>query len=231
MSHNDFEREPIPGLPALPPPGEEVLWQGAPHWPTVARRVMHVDLVAAYFLAIWCWKLANGVAAGLPPTEIALSLAVYAGLALLAIGVLTLLAWGIARSTVYTITSRRIAMRFGMALPVTYNLPFRVIERAGVRELGGGRGDLALELSAGQRIAYLILWPHVRPWRLRSPQPMLRALPDIAHVAKLLGAALKVEIERTGGAAAPSRPERQIREPHAAIGDPQPARHVLTAAE
>jgi hypothetical protein len=35
--------------------------------------------------------------------------------------------------------------------------------------------------SAGKRIAYLHLWPHARPWQLKRPQPLLRALPDAAR--------------------------------------------------
>ncbi|HRD75113.1 MAG TPA: photosynthetic complex putative assembly protein PuhB [Hyphomicrobiaceae bacterium] len=230
MTHDDFAHEPIRGLPERPPAGEEVLWQGAPHWPTLARRVMHIDLVAAYFLAIGAWKVANGVATGLPGTEIAVSLAAFAALSILAVGVLALLAWGIGRTTVYTITSRRVAMRFGIALPVTFNLPFSVINSAGVRDLGGGRGDLALELGAGQRIAFLVLWPHVRPWRLRTPEAMFRAVLYVARVSGILSTALKVELQRTGVRTVASS-VRQGREPEAVISHQPIARPALTAAE
>ncbi len=32
MHHDDFEAEPIKGLPEMPPEGEVILWQGQPNW-------------------------------------------------------------------------------------------------------------------------------------------------------------------------------------------------------
>lgn len=43
---------PFLASPALPPDGERILWQGRPQWTSVARRVMHVDLVALYFVTL-----------------------------------------------------------------------------------------------------------------------------------------------------------------------------------
>jgi hypothetical protein len=39
-------------------------------------------------------------------------------------------------------------------------------------------------------VSYVLLWPHIRPWRLRTPEPMLRALPDAAVAAAKLSEAL-----------------------------------------
>ena len=47
-------------------------------------------------------------------------------------------------------------------------------------------GDIVLELVPGDKIAWPHLWPHVRPWRLAFPQPMLRGLPEIDRPARLL---------------------------------------------
>ena len=47
-------------------------------------------------------------------------------LALTAIGMLTLLAWLSARATVYSVTSHRVIIKGGVALPVTVNLPFAI---------------------------------------------------------------------------------------------------------
>jgi len=33
---------------------------------------------------------------------------------------------------------------------------------------------------------FIKLWPHVRPWRFRSPEPMLRDISRVAIVAPLL---------------------------------------------
>ena len=38
------------------------------------------------------------------------------------VGASILYAWLVARSTMYTITSRRVVMRFGIAVPVSFNL-------------------------------------------------------------------------------------------------------------
>ena len=32
----------------------------------------------------------------------------------------------------------------------------------------------------------VLLWPHMRPWHYNRPQPMLRAVPDAAHLARLI---------------------------------------------
>jgi len=39
-------------------------------------------------------------------------------------------------------------------------------------------------------VAYLSLWPHVRPWHINNAQPMLRGLPDAAAAAQVLAGAL-----------------------------------------
>ena len=54
---NEYETEPVPGLPERLPAGERMLWQGGPRWQTLARRAFHVRKVAAYFgfLMLWRW--------------------------------------------------------------------------------------------------------------------------------------------------------------------------------
>ena len=48
-----------------------------------------------------------------------------APLAVGAVAILAAMAWGYSWTTVYTITSRRVVMRAGVALPITINLPVR----------------------------------------------------------------------------------------------------------
>lgn len=196
MSHDDFDTEPIPGLPALPPAGEAIVWQGSPHWPTIARRVMHIDAIAVYLAAVLAWRMLSAHASGATSREMLVSAAVFGLISLVAIGILAAIAWGIGRTTIYTITTRRVAMRFGIALPVTFNLPFRTITAVDVRTLGHGRGDVTLRLGKGTRLAYLVLWPHVRPWRFNSPEPMLRAIPNIDEVTAKLRNALAADLAR-----------------------------------
>ena len=58
-----------------------------------------------------------------------------------------------------------------------------------------GSGAIALQLAPGNKLAFLILWPHARPWRFTQPDPMLRGLPDAARVANLLARALAASAE------------------------------------
>nr|WP_269082988.1 photosynthetic complex putative assembly protein PuhB [Methylobacterium sp. WSM2598] len=170
------------GLPAPLPPGERLLWQGRPALLGLARRAFHADLVAAYFGLLAGWQaLASGSPASALPVlgAGAAALAILGGLALAA-----------RATTTYSLTDRRLILRIGIALPMTVNLPLREIEAAALRRFADGTGDLPLRLKAGTRLAYLHLWPHVRPWRLAAPEPMLRALPGADEVAARLGAAL-----------------------------------------
>ncbi len=199
---HEHEFEPVPGLPERLPEAERMLWQGAPDAGWVARKVFHLPLVAAYFAALLAWQ---GLAArhdGTAWREVGLGLATGGGLALLALALLGLLAWLSARTTLYTLTDRRVVMRVGIVLTVTYNLPLRCIDEADVHPLGAGHGDLALALRPGARIAYLHLWPHARPWHLRRTQPMLRCLPRVDEVAALLARAWSAANAEAAAAAA-----------------------------
>jgi hypothetical protein len=184
------ENEPIRGLPGLLPEGERIVWQGAPHWPSLARNALHVNKVAAYFLLLLVWRLTTLATDNAPPAQ-ALAGALWPlPLAAIALGLLALFAWLVARTTVYTLTNRRVVMRIGVALSMTLNFPFRVIASADLVTFANGAGNLPLKLGSADHLAYLVLWPHVRPWRFARPEPMLRCIPDAARVAKLLADAL-----------------------------------------
>jgi hypothetical protein len=182
----EHEGEAVFGLPEPLPRGERMLWQGAPHWPTLARRAFHVPALAAYFGIILALHAATQLGGGRTLGEALNSALGLVPLAAAALALLTLLAWLASRTTVYTLTDRRVVMRIGIVLSVTWNLPFSTIESAGFRRLGGQHGDIPLALKGGERIAWLQLWPHARPWRVSQPQPMLRCVPDADRVASLL---------------------------------------------
>jgi hypothetical protein len=186
----EHEFETQPGLPEQLPSGERVLWQGAPVWTLLARRSFHADKVAVYFAILLVWRFAGLVQGGAGLGEAGRALLGWALFAGLGVGLLATLAWMSARTTVYTLTDRRIVMRIGIVLTVTYNLPLSRIDSADLRSVGrSGRGDIALALEPGTRIAWLHLWPHVRPWRVARPQPMMRALADAQSVSRLLAEA------------------------------------------
>ena len=217
MSHDDFDFEPIPGLPHVLPPGEAILWQGRPNWWGLALRVFHIRKVTIYFGILVAWQgltavwdgegLAAAASAMLGVLPIAVAgLAVLAGLAAL-----------YARTTIYTITNKRVVLRFGIALPMSVNFPFRLVEGAALRDCSDGTGDIPLSLKGRDRVAYLVLWPFARPGRYRNPQPMLRALPDARSAAGILSAALKADLGE--GVVHPVAEQRERREAPAAEPD------------
>ena len=55
---HEHEFEPQHGLPERLPAGEHLLWQGTPDWRVIARRVFHVNKVAAYFALMLGWRFA-----------------------------------------------------------------------------------------------------------------------------------------------------------------------------
>lgn len=187
---HEHEFEATPGLPEALPDGERLLWQGAPDARLLLRQAMHLDLVAGYFALLLVWRAASSWADGLNLGQTLGALAGMLPLMLLAGALLTGMAWLIARTTVYTITNRRVVMRVGVVLSITFNLPFAQLLSAGWRARGRG-GDIVLSLGGKERIAYLHLWPHARPWHLKRTQPMLRALREAPAVAALLAQALK----------------------------------------
>jgi len=198
---SEFEHEPVRGLPERLPAGERILWQGAPRVGVLARRAFHVRKLALYFGLLLAWRMGAGLGDGEPPAAIATATLWRVAFALVAIGLPVLLAWLYARTTVYTITDRRVVMRYGVALPMSLNLPFRVIGGAGLKAHADGTGDIALSLTGRERIAYLHLWPNARPWRVARPEPMLRGVPEAAQVAELLADGLAAAAIPPGAAA------------------------------
>jgi hypothetical protein len=202
----DFLPEGTPrGLPGPLPAGERILWQGSPTTAGLLVRVFHARLVIAWFAvcALAFAAAADSVAGALK--VVLPTLVIGAG----GVALLWLLAWLTHRTTLYTLTNRRIVLQAGIALQVTHNLPFAQIDTAALRAFTDGTGDLPLQLRPGLRIAYLQLWPHARPWHLSRTEPMLRSVPEADAVAALLaealathadGAAPSVRVARLGPA-------------------------------
>lgn len=186
MSHDDFATEPVPGLPATLPEGEHMVWQGAPDARVFARSVLHERKLLAYFGVVAIWKFATALYDGgsLLQAAISASFMIFAGLAVF--GMIRWYAAAVARTTVYTITNKRVVMRFGVALPVTFNYPFAQVSGANVQETFSGNGNLTLEVKEHSKLSWAILWPHARPWKLSKPEAAMRCLKDISAVAKTL---------------------------------------------
>jgi len=211
VSADDFE--PVTGLPEPLPPGERLIWQGSPDWRALARRAFHWRMVCAYFAAIAAFRIVVGLASGDPASSLVGPLVALGCVAAVAAALLVGLAVITARSTVYTITDKRVVLRIGVALTIILNLPFRRIDAAAVTLHGDGTGDISLTTEKGTRLAFLSLWPHARPWRLGRPEPTLRCIPEAALVARRLSEALGASAEdatvRVPAAIAAARPAPQ----------------------
>jgi hypothetical protein len=182
--------EALQGLPEPLPSGEALLWQGAPDFAALARSAFHTNLLLGYFGALLALRAATVWSSTGSALAACIAAMWLSPLFLLAIGMVFTLAWLTSRSTVYTITTRRVVMHIGLVLDLTLNLPFDALDSVDLHLASDGTGDLPLRISASSKIAYLHLWPHARPWRLRHPEPMLRAVPEAALVGELLADAL-----------------------------------------
>lgn len=192
---DDLDFEDRSGTAGRLPEGERVLWQGSPDWRSLARSAFHIREVAAYFGLVILWQAVGATGNPLVP---AVGL-VAAGLA--AVGILALLAFAYARTTVYTLTTRRLVIRSGIALPVTFNLPLGRIERADLATARDGTGTISFAVAKPNRVALLAIWPNARPWHFSNPEPALRAIPDAAAAARLVGEALRAQAGVTGASA------------------------------
>ncbi|WP_374147517.1 photosynthetic complex putative assembly protein PuhB [Sphingomonas sp. 28-63-12] len=185
----EYEVEPVPGLPGLLPKGETIIWQGGPNWRVLARTAFHTGTVAVYFAGLTAFALGAALWRGVEaPSDLA-GVGITVGGMVIGLALLHLLAWGVARTTIYTLTDRRIVLRFGVALPKCINLPLGIIGNVDLRHRTHGTGDLAIKITGEQRLGYAALWPHARAWHYVEPQPMMRAVPDIDTVATLMARA------------------------------------------
>lgn len=186
---HEHEFEASRGLPEPLPSDESLLWQGSPHAWAMARDVFHVRGLAAYFALILSLRAATVWSGGESTQSAVLAALHLMPLAIFALAALGLLAWLSSRTTVYTLTNKRVVMRIGIVLTLTFNLPLRSLVAANLRARKDGTGDIPLQLLASEKIAWIHLWPHARPWRVSSPEPMLRCVPQAAVVAERLSTA------------------------------------------
>ncbi len=175
----------IRGVPHALPDGEHLLWEAAPSAPLLARHVFHRAWVIAYFAVMTSWWGINTFGS-MPTNDFLMQLGVRVLLSLIVLGVVEFMARAVARTTVYAITSKRLVLKIGVVLPMTINLPLRLLQDAGIARFKDGSGQIALTLLPGDRLAYSALWPHCKVFKLNQPSPMLRGLPDPEKVGALL---------------------------------------------
>jgi hypothetical protein len=217
QDHQQFKTLQFKELPSPLPAGERVIWQGKPSFKGLALRAFHIREVAIYFGLLLLWKLWSNWSHGMPAGEALTSAFWLMVPAAVAIAVLAILAWLFQRAACYTITSKRILLQFGVALPMTMNIPLGKVANAALKTYRDGSGDIPLKLSDQGRVSYLLLWPHIRPWRLRLTEPMLVSVPDAADVAAKLAEALTgkpgpsaISLAKLGGA----EPDAIANSPH-----------------
>ncbi len=181
---HEFEAE--FGLPEKLPNGERILWQGSPDTKTILSKVFHIKLLSIYFGLLLAYRLVSGFSDGEPVTAILYSALTILALSGLGLGLVGLMAYLIASTAVYTITNKRVVMRIGIVLNMTFNFPLKMIESADCGFSKDGAGDIYLKLSKGTKIAIFHLWPHARPGKWATPQPTLRGINNCAEVAQIL---------------------------------------------
>lgn len=180
---HEYEFEPQFGLPERLPSDEFIVWQGSPDIGALAASAFHIKKLVVYFilLIVACaWPALEAQAGAMAVLQ---AIKWIAPLSLLGLASVWLMAYMTSRATVYTLTNKRVVMRLGIVLTVTFNLPLKQIASSDVRLLEAGFGDITLALQGSDRIAWVHLWPSVRPWRISKPEPTLRAIADVQEVA------------------------------------------------
>lgn len=175
----------VRGVAEALPPGERVLWEGAPEPRALTRHLLFIRPVTAYFaLMVTWWVVAQPAsvrgAAFWGPLVLQILL-----VALVLGGAVGLGRW-IANATTYAITDRRLVMRIGVVFPITVNIPLAYVQGAQLRTFADGTGQIAVQLDPKEKLAWVVLFPHVRSWRFGRPEPLLRGLGDPAAVGTVL---------------------------------------------
>jgi hypothetical protein len=128
----------IAGIGEPLPPGERLLWSGAPLRSVVARRVCKTRLLAVYFTllcALVYWVQLGNLGA----RTAALNTLGVVGMGLTVLAFAWVFATGVARSTVYAITDRRVVLRIGVAIPAVLNVPLEQIAAVDLRRTRAAR--------------------------------------------------------------------------------------------
>ena len=183
---HEYEFEPQFGLPERLPDDEVIVWQGSPDVGALATSAFHLKKLGFYFAALILACAWPALESGAGLMAVLLAVKWIVPLTVMGMASIWTLAWLTARTTVYTVTSKRVVMRLGIVLTVSFNLPFKQIASADVRVLKDGFGDITLALQGSDSIAWVHLWPSVRPWRISKPEPTLRAVPDVQAVSNKL---------------------------------------------
>ncbi len=179
----------IRGVPHPLPAGERVLWEGAPDANAMAKHVFHRGWVLIYFGAMLLWWIVTTESA-IGSSDFFAGLGVRVGLSAIVLAIVEGLARISARTSWYAVTNRRLVLKLGMVIPMSINIPFSIVESAGIGQFKDGTGQIVLLLDKAHRLAYVALWPHCRVLQINRPQPILRGLRNATELGTLLANAV-----------------------------------------
>jgi hypothetical protein len=180
----EYEGEPIEGLPEVLPDGESLVWQGRPTVGAMLKRVFFVPQLALYFGLLIGGHTIYRLTESVPLAQVLGTFVWQSGLAATVLLLLVWLARAYARSILYTLTSARLVVRSGVALPMMVNIPIEQLIAADLRVHRDGTGDILLRATADRQLYWVLLWPNVSAWYSRPVRPCLRGLSDPHLAAK-----------------------------------------------
>ncbi|MBL6696935.1 MAG: PH domain-containing protein [Luminiphilus sp.] len=199
MGMTEYEDEPVEGLPERLPDGETMVWQGRPTVAAMAKRVFYIPHLALYFGLLIAGHTVYRLMEGVSAAQVMGTFVWQAGLAVFVLVLLAWLARAYARSILYTLTSERLVIRSGVALPMMANIPIEQIIAADMRVYRDGTGDILLKPVADRKLYWVLLWPNVSAWYSRPVRPLLRGLPDLQRAADAFASVASQHYKVTSG--------------------------------
>ena len=199
MGMTEYEDEPVEGLPDFLPEGETMVWQGRPTVAAMARRVFFIPHLALYFGLLIAGHTVYRLMEGVSAAQVMGTFVWQAGLAATVLVLLAWLARSYAASVMYTLTSERLVIRSGVALPMMVNIPIEQITAADMRVYRDATGDIVLTPVADRKLHWVLLWPNVSAWYSRPIRPLLRGLAEPHRAADAIAAVASQHYQVTAG--------------------------------
>ena len=199
MGMTEYEDEPVEGLPDFLPEGETMVWQGRPTVAAMARRVFFIPHLALYFGLLIAGHTVYRLMEGVSAAQVMGTFVWQAGLTATVLVLLAWLARSYAASVMYTLTSERLVIRSGVALPMMVNIPIEQITAADMRVYRDGTGDIVLTPVADRKLHWVLLWPNVSAWYSRPIRPLLRGLAEPHRAADAFAAVASRHYQVTAG--------------------------------
>ena len=199
MGMTEYEDEPVEGLPDFLPEGETMVWQGRPTVAAMAGRVFFIPHLALYFGLLIAGHTVYRLMEGVSGVQVMGTFVWQAGLAATVLVLLAWLARSYAASVIYTLTSERLVIRSGVALPMMVNIPIEQITAADMRVYRDGTGDIVLTPVADRKLHWVLLWPNVSAWYSRPIRPLLRGLAEPHRAADAFAAVASQHYQVTAG--------------------------------